>query len=345
VTDPEDHRLASDSGPPDPADDAFRSVTAFVEHELEFVTSHYDEDYLRRRFASRMRRLGVTTYDDYLGCLVDDPEEQRNLLDALSINVTGFFRDPEVWEGVREVLRELSAECHRVAAWSAGCADGREPYSLVMLADVDPEIDDARLDVVATDINEAAVDSARRGVYEPSHTTDIEAELDFLAEADAYVDRFDDGGSPRYAVVDGIRRAVSFQRHDVIGDDPKSDLDLVLCRNLSIYIDSEYKATVVDAVRRSLRPGGYLVIGQTETIPRSLRDSFTVYDGDRRIYRHTPVEETPPGTTDVDGTPPPDTRGRGRDRRQAQDRRREPGEDRRRERDQDRDRNHSQRQE
>ncbi len=288
---PDDYRVAPDralNSDGDPDEEGFRSLTGFVERELEFATSHYNDDYLKRRFASRMRRRGVSTYGEYLEVVTEEPDEQRALLDALSINVTGFFRDPEVWEGVREILRALTEQRLQVTAWSAGCADGREPYSLAMLADADPEIEAASLVITATDISEAAIDSAREGVYQGSHTTDIRGELDFLENPGRYVESVD---GDRYAVVDRIRRAVTFQQHDLIRDDPKTDLDLVLCRNLTIYIDSEYKEPVIDTVRRSLRPGGYLVIGKTETIPRSLRDDFTVVDGERRIYRRTVPDE------------------------------------------------------
>ncbi len=289
---PDDYRVAPDralnSDGDDPDEEQFRSLTAFIERELEFATSHYNDDYLKRRFASRMRRRGVPSYGEYLDVVADDPDEQQALLDALSINVTGFFRDPEVWEGVRDLLAELTDERLQVSAWSAGCADGREPYSLAMLAAADPAIQAASVAITATDISQAAIDGAREGVYQGSHTTDIEGELSFLDDPGRYVAAVDDD---RYAVADHIKRAVSFQQHDLIRDDPKTDLDLVLCRNLTIYIDSEYKEPVIDTVRRSLRPGGYLVIGKTETIPRSLRDEFTVVDGERRIYRRTRPDE------------------------------------------------------
>jgi len=287
----DDYRVASDralDSDDDPDEEAFRSLTGFVERELAFATSHYNDDYLERRFASRMRRRDIATYEEYLQVVSEEPDEQQALLDALSINVTGFFRDQAVWEGVRGLLSDLTRDNRRVSAWSAGCADGREPYSLAMLAAADPEIRETRLSITATDISEAAIETARAGVYQGSHTTDIRGELDFLEDPARYVEAVDDD---RHAVVDSIRDAVTFQQHDLIRDAPKTDQDLVLCRNLTIYIDSEYKEPVIDTVRRSLRPGGYLVIGKTETIPRSLREEFTVVDGERRIYEHTPADD------------------------------------------------------
>jgi chemotaxis protein methyltransferase CheR len=259
---------------------SFERLAEFVERELDFATSHYNDSYLKRRLASRMRRRNVPDYDDYRELLASEDDERTELLDALSINVTGFFRNPDVWEGVRSVLRTLSAE-GSVDVWSAGCADGREPYSVSMLAADDPRVDADRVSVTGTDINQGALAAAREGVYHDSRTVDVGDQLEFLSNYHRHVDRDDD----RYRVREGVRERVSFEHHDLINDDPKSGLDLVLCRNLFIYIDGEYKRPVLRTVRESLRPGGYLVIGKAETIPPSMREEFTTVDGRLRIYQ------------------------------------------------------------
>jgi len=261
--------------------DSFERLTAFVEAELDFATSHYNDSYLKRRFASRMRRRGTESYSEYLAVLEDDPDEHVALLDALAINVTGFFRNPEVWEGIRGLLRELTDENRQVSAWSAGCADGREPYSLAMLARDDPRTEADAVDIRATDINEAALRSAREGVYQATRTIDIDEQLRFLSNYHRYIDRDGD----RFEIRGSLKDNVTFEHHDLIRDPPKSEVDLVVCRNLFIYIDGEYKEPVLENVRRSLEPGGYLVIGKAETIPTELRDEFAVLDAELRIYQ------------------------------------------------------------
>jgi chemotaxis protein methyltransferase CheR len=263
------------------SEDSFARLTAFVEAEMNFATSHYNDSYLKRRFASRMRRRDTESYSEYHDLLAGDPEERQALLDALSINVTGFFRNPDVWEGVRDALRSLSADYRRVRAWSAGCADGREPYSLAMLALDDPRIDADALDVTATDINESALAAAREGVYTDSRTVDLAEQLSFLDDYGRFVDRDGD----EYRIRDPVRELITFRHHDLIRDGPRPRCDLVLCRNLFIYIDGEYKEPVLDTVGRSMRPGAYLVIGKAETVPHSLRDEFVVLDSELRIYR------------------------------------------------------------
>lgn len=266
-----------------PDDEAFDRLLAYVEDELGFATSYYDDSYLDRRVSSRMRRSDTDEYAEYLDLLRDDESEQEALLDAFSVNVTSFFRNPEVWEEVRDVLRALSAERDRIRLWSAACSDGREPYSLSMLALDDPEVADGNVRITATDIDREILAAARRGVYENTRTTDIGEQLAPLDEYERYVERTDD----EFAVTDPVKDLVSFERHDLINGDPKSDFDLVVCRNLFIYIDAEHKLPILETVSKSLSVGGYLVIGKTETLPETLKPAFEPVARRLRIYKKT----------------------------------------------------------
>jgi len=271
-------------------EDSFERLSTFVEDEMRFATSYYNDSYLKRRITSRMRRRGAESYSEYLELLGDYPDERQALLDALCINVSGFFRNPDVWEGIRGVLRTLTDECESVQVWSAGCADGREPYSVAMLAVDDPEIDEDRLVITGTDINRFALEHSRRGRYTGSRTVDLSEQLEFLADYSRYVEQ----NGLEFQIEDSIRDRVEFERHDLIQDEPRDGCDLVLCRNLFIYIDGEYKEPVIDTVRRSLEPGSYLVIGKAETIPHSLRDDFSVLDSQLRIYRRAVDDDRSP---------------------------------------------------
>ena len=263
------------------APEGFDAVTTFVEANLEFATSHYNDSYLQRRIKSRMRRTDTEGYPEYLELLQEDDAEHDALLDALSINVTGFFRNPEVWDGIRDVLRELQADNRSVRVWSAACADGREPYSLSMLALDDTEIDARTVTVHGTDINERALELARRGVYESNHTSDLDEQLRYLSHYPAYVDRDGD----EFTVRQQVKDRVSFATHDLIRDEVDARYELVVCRNLFIYIDPEYKTRVMDNVLEALRPGGYLVVGKAETLGKESSAAFDVVDSRKRIYQ------------------------------------------------------------
>jgi chemotaxis protein methyltransferase CheR len=150
-----------------------------------------------------------------------------------------------------------------------------------MLAHDDDRVDEETVSILATDINESAIDTARDGVYESSRTVDIGEQLEFLSDYHRYVEQDGD----RFQVRDQVQRLVRFERHDLINDDPKSGYDLVLCRNLFIYIDNEFKEPILRTVSQSLRSDGFLVIGKAETIPPMLKSEFEVLDGRLRMYQ------------------------------------------------------------
>ena len=268
------------------SDRAFHDLLGYIERELDFESGFYNDAYLDRRITARMRRTGHDEYRTYQRRLEGNPEEQDALLDSLSINVTGFFRNPEAWESLREVLVDLTEGHGRVRVWSAPCADGREPYSVAMLALDDDDIDARRVEVLGTDINADILAVARAGAYEPSQTSDIAAELEPLEDPSQYVDEEAD----RFVVRDAVRQKVSVEQHDLIRGDLRRDFDLVLCRNLLIYIDASYKTPIFRTIRGSLRDGGYLMIGMTETLPSACREAFEPVAKQQRVYRHRGAE-------------------------------------------------------
>jgi chemotaxis protein methyltransferase CheR len=150
-----------------------------------------------------------------------------------------------------------------------------------MLALDDDDVVDRRIEIVGTDINPDILEAARAGVYETSQTSDIEEELEPLADYSPYIIR--DGN--QFAVRDRVKDLVTFEKHDLIRGDPKRNFDLVLCRNLLIYIDSSFKTPIFETIGGSLRGNGYLMIGMTETLPAECRDSFEPVDKQQRIYR------------------------------------------------------------
>jgi len=263
---------------------AFTKLLEYIEREMDFETGFYNDDYLDRRITARMRRVEADDYGRYRRLLEREADEREALLDSLSINVTGFFRNPDAWEALTPVLRDLTERNRTVRIWSAPCADGREPYSLAMLAMDDEDVRHNRVEILGTDINPDILSVAREGTYETSQTTDIAEELAPLSNSRRYIDRSED----TFQVRDQVKDLVTFEQHDLIRGDSKTDeFDLVLCRNLLIYIDSEYKLPIFRTIRGSLQEGGYLMIGMTETLPTECRDDFDPVTKDKRLYRRT----------------------------------------------------------
>jgi chemotaxis protein methyltransferase CheR len=261
---------------------SFDQLLEHIERSLGFATSSYNDAYLDRRISARMRRNGLDDYRSYQRLLEDDEDEQQELLDTLSVNVTSFFRNPDVWEALRPILRELTAS-GRTNVWSAACSDGREAYSLAMLAHDDPEVRESRLEITGTDIKREILRAAESGVYEASETNDLETQLEPIGGYDQYITREDDC----YRVSSTIKRMTEFRRHDLIRESPPDEFDLVLCRNLFIYIDSDAKRAVFETLGSGLRSGGYLTIGMTETVPSDCRSWFEPVEKRLRIYRNT----------------------------------------------------------
>ncbi|QAU13698.1 protein-glutamate O-methyltransferase CheR [Halorubrum sp. BOL3-1] len=259
---------------------AFDGVLRQIDDTVPFEPGYYNESYLDRRITARMRRRDTESHAEYERILREDADEREALMDALTINVTEFFRNPEMWDVLREVLRERTANRRHVRVWSAPSADGREPYSVAMLACDDDEIDESRVEVLGSDISEEALDSAREGVYHTTRTTDIAEELEPLSDPDPYVERDED----TFRVRSAVQRLVEFETHDLIRDGARDPFDVVLCRNLLIYIDVDHKAALFDTLEASLADDGVLVLGMTESVPPDRSDRYEPVDKRRRVF-------------------------------------------------------------
>lgn len=263
------------------SDQSFDAILEFLEDHCEFHAGCYERSYLERRINARLRRTDREDYSGYYELLEADNGEREDLVDALSINVTEFFRNPELWSALVPFLADRIEAEGTISCWSAACADGREPYSLAMLANEEEELNERKIEILATDIDQDALEAARDGVYHDLRTVDIGEQLEPLSDFEQYIEH-DDG---MYAVKPSIRSLVQFRHHDLVEGDSPGEFDFVLCRNLLIYIDTDAKRAILETLTDSLKPGGYLVIGMSETIPRDMFDALEPVDRSRRIYK------------------------------------------------------------
>lgn len=237
----------------------------------------YKDRCLRRRLAVRMRACGAASLADYATLLAGSPEETERLLEALTINVTQFFRNPEVWDRLGVLLApHFAATSGTLNAWSAGCASGEEPYSLALLVDaVGGTAPGRRVRIHATDIDAASLARGRAGRYpaEPvrrSHP--LAARLPVT-----------DGHVTMPAV---LQRLVHFAHADLLqGTAPGPPHDLILCRNVIIYFEREAQERLFATFLGALAPGGLLVLGRVETVSGPTRDQLELIHSRERIYR------------------------------------------------------------
>ncbi len=266
------------------ADDAaFAALTAKIARERGFGAANYRDGCLRRRIGVRMRARGVPSFSAYSALLDADPAEWEPLLDALTINVSKLFRDRDVYAALsRDVVPAVWAMPHEaLRVWSAGCASGEEPYSLAALfhrhATARSETDRlSRLQIIASDIDKASLDRARRGVYPAAAFGDA---------PDVLRRRYFSPNEPSEVSPD-LRALVTFERRDLLrGTAPRGPLHLITCRNVVIYFDAASQQSLFARFHDALAPGGYLVLGKVETLLGAARKLFDAVDHRHRIFR------------------------------------------------------------
>jgi len=263
---------------------AFRALARRISEGGGLPIEAYKAKCIRRRIAVRMRACGVHTYGEYQQLLDRTPAEYERLRDALTINVTRFFRNVETWErlaaGFLPDLWEPAAGSLRI--WSAGCASGEEAYSLAIvaaelaLARGDPEALE-RVQVDATDVDRESLQRADAAQYRAEALMETP-----LALRERYFERAGD----EYRVVEPIRRRVRVRALDLSGAKlPTRAYDLIVCRNVVIYFERPTQERLFVAFIRALRPGGLLVLGKVETLFGPAREQLTLLDARERIYR------------------------------------------------------------
>lgn len=267
----------------EPQDDGFTALLDKISRERGFRCASYKTTCLRRRVAVRMRARGVHDYPGYARVLDADAGEYELLLDALTINVTKLFRNPEVYEAIaREVIPVLwDGPQPRIRVWSAGCASGEEPYSLAALFHRHAEARGAlaqlsRVDILGTDVDRRSLEAAERAEFE---------ERDFSDTLPEWRARYFTATAP-FTAVPEIRRLVRFKAHDMLREAPPRPVnDLIVCRNAIIYFDRPSQERLFEAFHAALAPGGFLVLGKVETLFGPARQLFSPVNGRERIFR------------------------------------------------------------
>ena len=261
-------------------DEDFERLLGFLKRGRGFDFTGYKRSSLTRRVEKRMRSVGVATFPDYQDYLELHPDEFSALFDTILINVTQFFRDPEAWatlrnEQIPRVLAQKPADSP-IRVWSAGCASGEEPYSLVMAFTEALGIEQfkARVKVFATDMDEHALLQARVASY---------AENDLVGMDPLLRERYFESVGSRYVFRQDLRRFVVFGTHDLLSDAPIPHLDLLSCRNVLMYFNSEAQAGILARFHSALRDTGILFLGRAEML-RPQGSLFSPVDLKARIF-------------------------------------------------------------
>ena len=245
--------------------------------------SLYKKSTVYRRVERRMSLHQIDRITAYVRFLQENPQETELLFKELLIGVTSFFRDPAAWEQLKAKIIPALLANHPsgglLRAWTPGCSTGEEAYSLAIV--FKEALREARpagnisLQVFATDLDRDAIDKARAGVYPANIAADVSPER---------LQRFFVQEERGYRVGKEIREMVVFAPQNIIMDPPFTKLDIVVCRNLLIYLTHELQKKLMPLFHYSLNPGGTLFLGSAETIG-TFTDLFAPADAKARIYR------------------------------------------------------------
>jgi len=266
-------------------DAAIEEILRTIQHLRGYCFGGYKRNTLLRRAQRRMGLRSIADVDAYVALLKRDPKEVEALFKDLLIGVTAFFRDEEAWrQAGKEIVAPL-VDAHPddepIRVWVPGCSTGEEAYSIAILfmERLRTTGKNCPLQVFATDTNEEALEVGRRACYPANIAERIPPDL--LARY--FVE---DSEAQRYQVSRKLRETLVFGKHNLLRDPPFSGIALICCRNLLIYLEPESQRKVISIFHFALQPGGYLFLGNAETVGR-YEDVFRPLARKWRLYRHT----------------------------------------------------------
>jgi len=247
-------------------------------YDIDF--SCYRTSTVARRIDRRVQYLHEISLKEYVDRLAADDSELDALYQDLLIGVTRFFRDPEAYDALKaEVLPRLferERDSHEIRIWATACATGCEPYSLAILLDEEAQRRDWRgeIKIFATDVHQASIEQAGLGVYSPEQVKGVSA-----SRLNRYFVLRDD----QYQIAAPLRKSVVFASHNLMRDPPFTNLDLITCRNMLIYLQPEAQRKVIALLHYGLKCGGHMMLGPSES-PGELQNEFDVVHNHWRIF-------------------------------------------------------------
>jgi len=243
---------------------------------------------VKRKVDRRIIELGFSRFDEYLLKVQKDPEEESHLSKTLTVTISRFFRDKEVFDTLEtSVLPAIlkNREKGDLNVWSIGCAGGEEPYSVSLLwkEKFEKDFPEVRLSILATDIEEKMLRRAEEGSYKKSSLREMPQEIPeiFFKKEDSF-----------FILNPSVKKSVEFKRHNILREEPFPGMDIIFCRNLAFtYFSKKSQMEVLKKIFSSLKEKGYLVIGKDEPLPLVYPTLFVPVLQTKNIYqKFTPFE-------------------------------------------------------
>ena len=257
-------------------DHDFSVISGYAYKYTGIKLSHHKMEMVYSRLSRRLRKLGLGCFKEYCNYLTQSPgEEKQDFINAITTNLTAFFREKHHFEYLTEaivpLLKTRNRLKRRIRIWSAGCSTGQEPYSIAMQLDKGGFGQGWDVRILATDLDSNVLAKAQSGIYP------VEQIENLPAQKRRYFSRDERDGNVRIATK--IKEKICFKELNLLGQWPmKGPLDIIFCRNVIIYFDKQTQEKLFQRFNRILAPGGYLFLGHSETMPKLRR-------GYRHIYR------------------------------------------------------------
>ncbi|WP_438445607.1 CheR family methyltransferase [Gorillibacterium sp. sgz5001074] len=226
-----------------------------VKEHTAIDLAQYKEAQMKRRLTTLRQKKGYDTFAAFFDAMLKDKTLFYEFLDRMTINVSEFWRNPNRWEVLeKQFIPPIVKASRKPKIWSAACSTGEEPYTLSMIL-AEQAGPDAQ--VLATDIDEGALEKARKAIYPDRSVRDVPAN---------YLKKYFRQDQLTYCITDDLKRMVKFQKQNLLVDTFDEGFDLIVCRNVMIYFTEEAKNLLYHKFAKALKPGGILFVGSTEQI-------------------------------------------------------------------------------
>jgi two-component system CheB/CheR fusion protein len=266
-----------------PQENQLKKILLMIRNQTGYDFSNYKTNTILRRIGKRIAFNQIDSIDDYIALLQHNPSEVEKLYKDFLIGVTSFFRDEEVFDSVeKKAIPHLFKKCSEkqdIRIWVCGCSTGEEAYSLAILFKeaLEKNKQFLKVTIFASDIDKDAIEFARNAFYSESTLSNVSKER---------LSRFFIHKENGYMLKKEIREMVVFALHNVIKDPPFSKMDMISCRNLLIYMNSDLQKRIIPTFHYSLNSDGILLLGTSESIGE-YSNSFSVFDPKIKIYKKT----------------------------------------------------------
>ncbi|MBU2880164.1 EAL domain-containing protein [Aliiglaciecola lipolytica] len=263
-----------------PANDHISIIFALL-HKIKHVDfSVYKKATIGRRIERRMVALKVTTLSEYVALIQEDEQEVELLYKDILIGVTSFFRDKEAYDSLESLLDKYLDEipdAKELRVWMPGSSTGEEAYSVAIILNelLNDRQNDLDLKIFATDIDEQALKTARRGVYSQASMTEV---------SESYIKDYFNIANDEFEVKKTLRQNIVFTYHNLLSDPPFKDLDLIVCRNLLIYFNLDAQKWIMPAFHYALKDNGILFLGKSENAT-NFEQLFAPIDKPNKIFK------------------------------------------------------------